>query len=153
MRHPAERLVARAGLGLYLTMLLWLTLAAFPSVGAGRLYNLEPGRTIAACARIGGFLFVWNIAGNLVAFLPLGIALRGGVVGRAWRLRRVLAAGAALSLFIEAMQFVGGLRVADVDDVILNALGTVAGAVLVDVAGWVAAAPRGRSVAAEGRVG
>jgi glycopeptide antibiotics resistance protein len=143
----------RAGLALYLAALLWLTLAAFPDLGTARGVNLEPGRTIVACARIGGLLFVRNVVGNVVAFVPLGIALRAGVVGPPRRLRGALAAGAGFSLFIEVMQYRGGVRVADVDDVILNAAGALAGALLVDLAGVVAALARDRGVAADGRVG
>jgi glycopeptide antibiotics resistance protein len=154
VRDAAERLGVRAGLGLYLVALLWLTLAAYPDAGAGAR-NLVPGRTIAACAAAGGGLFVWNVVGNVAAFVPLGLALRGGAVGRRWRLRWALAAGAGLSLLIEALQYRGGRRVADVDDVLLNALGALLGAALLDLAAGLAAVARERhrAVAAGGRVG
>lgn len=154
MRHPAERLGIRAALGFYLAALLWLTLGVLPGLGSGAGCNLEPGRTIGVFLSIGGFLFVWNVLGNIVAFVPLGLALRAGVVGPPWRLRWVLAAGAGLSLLIEVLQYHGGQRVADVDDVILNAVGTLSGAVLWDLVALVAAAVgRERGVAANARVG
>lgn len=128
---------------LYLSALLWLTLGAVPGVSGGAGCNLEPGRTIAACFSVGGFTFVWNVLGNIAAFVPLGAALRGGLLGRSWRLRWVLLAGAGLSLLIEGLQYRGGVRVADIDDVILNAAGALAGGVLWDILAFVWTASSG----------
>ncbi len=128
---------------LYLLALLWLTLGVVPGMAAGSGCNLRPGRTIAACFAVGGFIFVWNVIGNVAAFVPLGFALRGGLAGRPWRLRWVLLAGVGLSLLIEALQYYGGVRVADVDDVILNAAGALAGGVLWDMLALAKAAAGG----------
>jgi glycopeptide antibiotics resistance protein len=88
--------------------------------------RLEPGRTIAGFLREGGWPMVVNVLGNLAAFVPLGILwpmLRRGRTTAA----RVAGLSAAVSFLIESLQFASRRRVADVDDVILNALGGLIG--------------------------
>jgi glycopeptide antibiotics resistance protein len=69
-----------------------------------------------------------NLFGNVLLFMPLGL-----LVPLIWRRRvKILLIGCAASVCIEVMQFVlthlGFVnRMADIDDVILNTLGAVAG--------------------------
>jgi glycopeptide antibiotics resistance protein len=87
------------------------------------------------------FLFV-DVLGNIAVFVPLGAALAVATLptraatGQRTRSdkRRWLAIGAAgflLSLSIELAQLAIPTRATDVDDVILNTLGTAIGAAIV----------------------
>jgi glycopeptide antibiotics resistance protein len=82
------------------------------------------------------YLFV-DVLGNVAVFIPFGAAL-GAAILLARRSRRfwrwflgVTAAGLLLSLSIEIAQLAIPSRVTDVDDVILNTLGTATGVLLV----------------------
>lgn len=77
----------------------------------------------------GGWPFIINFVGNIVAFLPMGL-LPPLIRSRPTRLWQVLVFSFGLSLFIESCQFVSGRRVADIDDLILNTLGGYLGFVL-----------------------
>ena len=86
------------------------------------------------------YLFV-DVLGNVAVFIPFGAALATATLLQRLRGRRqrefwpwwlgVTAAGLLLSLFIEIAQLAIPSRVTDVDDVILNTLGTAAGALFV----------------------
>lgn len=108
----------------YVGLMLDMTLRWFPDDHPPP--NLVPFDTIAHDLRVGGWDLVVNLMGNVVAFLPLGALLwrldsrRSGVGG-------ALAVGAGFSALIETAQFLSGRRVADVDDILLNAVGTVLG--------------------------
>ena len=77
------------------------------------------------------FSFDWDIAvvnaiGNVVLFLPIGAAV-------VWRfhagIRRAVGIGVLLSVSVESLQFVlKNGRSVDIDDVLLNGLGTFSGA-------------------------
>ena len=88
-----------------------------------------------------GFLFV-DLLGNIAVFIPLGVALAAATLPertsagqrtrsdkRRWLI--IVAAGLLLSLSIELAQLAIPTRATDVDDVILNTLGTAAGAAIV----------------------
>jgi len=108
----------------YLLVLFDLTLVRFPQPGAPA--NWMPLAGLARSWAGGGRLLLVNVAGNLAAFVPLGV-LAHCLPPRRVGIGRVLLAGAALSLGIESLQYLSGRRVADVDDVLLNALGAVLG--------------------------
>jgi len=88
-----------------------------------------------------GFLFVDGL-GNIAVFIPLGAALAVATLPRRtetqqrarlnsrWWLK-VVAVGFLLSLSIELTQLAIPTRATDVDDVILNTLGTAIGAAIV----------------------
>ncbi len=119
-----RRTVAVALLIGHLAAILELTLVMFP--GDHPPPNLVPFRSILHDCRLGGRDFLVNFAGNLAVFVPLGILLpiarrRPTSVGM------MAALAVSLSVGIELAQFLSGRRVADVDDVILNALGAVLG--------------------------
>jgi len=120
--------------------LLWMTLRPNHEVAA----ELVPLTASATARGISSHLLI-DLAGNIVVFVPLGAALavatwppRSRPAGRRrfdprWWLT-VAAAGFVLSLGIEVAQFFIPTRVTDVDDVILNTLGTLAGAAVVSLA-------------------
>ena len=71
----------------------------------------------------------YNLLGNFIGFIPFGILLplfwpwfRHGI--------KMLLAGFILSLGFETLQLLTGLGVWDVDDLLLNTTGTVAGYIL-----------------------
>jgi glycopeptide antibiotics resistance protein len=67
-----------------------------------------------------------NIVGNLVLFAPLGVLLPL-LFHRLQQARQIFWRAAAVSTLIEATQFVTRARSVDVDDILLNTAGAVAG--------------------------
>jgi len=87
--------------------------------------NLIPLHTITSYLRSTlSFSVVVQFLGNILLFVPLGVFL--AVDGR-HRLGKVVAMGAAGGLLVEVLEFGLG-RSVDIDDVILNVLGVLAGA-------------------------
>jgi glycopeptide antibiotics resistance protein len=119
-----SRSFAAALLTLYLAVLLDLTLVKFPQHDPSP--HLTPFETISHDWRAGGEDFVVNFLGNLAAFVPFGALLPLVRTGRT-SAGRVVATGAALSAAIELAQYASGRRVADVDDILLNASGALIG--------------------------
>lgn len=107
--------------------LLLLALALWPNPAQGiQLVNLRPLHGIAASLRAGGLAALINVAGNVVAFLPLG--LLPAALHPRWRAATAAALiGGGFSLAIELGQWAFSLRVTDIDDLILNTLGALAG--------------------------
>lgn len=97
-----------------------------PGLPAARVVNLLPLAGVAESLAGGGRAILINLVGNVVAFMPTGL-----LIPLAWRgapsLRRTLRGGLALSLGIEVAQWLAGYRVSDIDDIILNGLGTLCG--------------------------
>ncbi|WP_435006574.1 VanZ family protein [Tundrisphaera lichenicola] len=108
----------------YMLFMLGLTLGGFYQVRAPR--NLIPLKSMAFDLRAGGRHLVINFLGNIVAFLPIGFLIPK-VVGQGRPFRTVFLLCFAFSLSIELLQGFSGRRVADVDDVILNTIGGLAG--------------------------
>jgi glycopeptide antibiotics resistance protein len=74
----------------------------------------------------GGRAMVVNVLGNLAAFVPLGVLwpiLRNGRTSAG----RIVLLAAGVSLLIESLQYLSARRIADVDDVLLNAAGGLIG--------------------------
>ena len=94
-------------------------LLAIPSYDGPRLINLLPLVTEPMVLMLLNFLL----------FLPLGVLLPLLFPGRRWSWQRALAAGFALSLLIETVQYFGG-RAADIDDLMMNAAGAAFGYLL-----------------------
>lgn len=69
---------------------------------------------------------IWNVAGNAAMFLPSGIVLPL-VYRQLDSFRKTAAAGAFISLCIEILQLPFPARASDIDDLILNTLGVIAG--------------------------
>jgi glycopeptide antibiotics resistance protein len=116
---PKARPIAATGLAVYLVLLLLLTLAVYPSDDP--VANFVPFSMVAHDIRVGGEDFVINFLGNLAAFTPFGFLLPA-VRRRRTTAWQVAAASLALSASIEALQYLSGRRVADVDDLTLNTL-------------------------------
>jgi glycopeptide antibiotics resistance protein len=103
-----------------------LDIALFQFPGTNPSINWVPFRSMINDWRTGGWEFVINFLGNVVAFLPIGL-LPPLIRRRRTTLRQMALFSLAISLTIEVGQFVSGRRVPDVDDLILNTLGGVAG--------------------------
>nr|WP_246208663.1 VanZ family protein [Anaerotalea alkaliphila] len=119
-------------MGIYLALLSHLV---FFSKSFGRdtvrtRYNLELFKTIGNFIKyreqVRPELFYMNIYGNMAAFMPLGLLLPL-VLPKAGRLSGTLFSGLLVSVFIEAVQFICKVGSLDVDDVVLNVLGTLLG--------------------------
>ncbi|MGM9630724.1 VanZ family protein [Butyricicoccus sp.] len=88
--------------------------------------NLVPFQTIrfyAFSGRVPASVAVRNLAGNIVAFMPIGILIP--LLTRSLSLGRTFLVGLALSAGIELTQFFTGLGSCDIDDIILNVLGAM----------------------------
>ena len=90
--------------------------------------NLIPFRTIVGyivrVSSIGG-ISLTNVLGNILLFVPMGVLLPI-VFPKCNKWHRTILIGAAISIVIECLQYFFA-RSADIDDVILNTLGTAAG--------------------------
>jgi glycopeptide antibiotics resistance protein len=116
-----------------------INLVLFSQKWPALICMLEPSCSEQSAAF--SFLFV-DVLGNIAVFVPLGAALAVATLPRRleqqqktrlnsrWWLT-VIAAGSLLSLSIELAQLTIPTRATDVDDVILNTLGTAIGALLI----------------------
>ena len=92
--------------------------------GDARSAQLVPLRTTLRELRAGAWAFAYHVVGNMIWFVPLGIfAHRKGAV-------RAILIGAGVSVGLEILQWLLMTGVTDVDDVILNALGALAGCII-----------------------
>jgi glycopeptide antibiotics resistance protein len=108
----------------YIIFLFDLALFRFPSTNPAP--NFMPFRTIISDWTAPMQEFVVNFIGNIVAFMPMGL-IPPLILGRRAKLWHVALFGLSLSLAIEGGQYLSGRRVTDVDDLILNTLGTLLG--------------------------
>lgn len=148
----ARRVAVRALLAVYAFGLAWWTIGlANPNHDGARHANLIPFREIARSLtdREPGYGLL-NFWGNIVAFVPIGVL---GILAvrrdrrRAWLV--ALVGGTALSAALEVSQYGVG-RSADVDDVILNAIGVGLGVALACAARRVSTRARTLSPAGTG---
>lgn len=91
-----------------------------------RSVNLVPLRTISSQLRWAGRIAIINLAANLIAFMPFGFLLPLSYPRTAgfWS---VLALSLALTLGIETFQLVTFTGSFDVDDILLNVIGSLLG--------------------------
>jgi glycopeptide antibiotics resistance protein len=108
----------------YIIFLLDIALFRFPSTHP--VANWVPFHSITRDWRNGGWGFVVNFLGNLIAFLPMGLLPPLIRLGRT-ALWQAALFSLSISFAIEAGQYVSGRRVPDVDDLILNTLGGMLG--------------------------
>ena len=101
--------------------------------------RLRPFFTALEQWHMGPGRFIYHTVGNLLWFLPLGALLARRRPRVCWR--QALLAGAGLSLALEALQLLLGSGVSDVDDILLNALGTLLGYAL---CAWITGMMRAR---------
>lgn len=91
--------------------------------------NLIPGKTlylyISGQSGVSSALSLENILGNIAVFIPVGLYLQTLFHKQSFYKSLWITAG--LSVMIEAVQFAFSLGAADVDDVILNVCGGIAG--------------------------
>jgi glycopeptide antibiotics resistance protein len=111
----------------YLVFLLDIALFRFPARHPA--VNLVPFRSMVHDWHTGGWPFVVNFVGNIVAFVPMGL-IPPLIRKRPTTLWQVALFSLVISLFIETGQLVSGRRVPDVDDLILNTLGGALGYLL-----------------------
>jgi glycopeptide antibiotics resistance protein len=131
--------IDRVALGLLLAYLVVLAILTLRPVGAdidsNVRVNVKPFATILPALRHGPGSFVFaSLVGNVLAFVPLGLLLPLAIRRINWLL--VIICGGLLSMAIELTQYAlstnlgYGYRRADVDDVIVNVLGTIVGLTL-----------------------
>jgi glycopeptide antibiotics resistance protein len=129
MRPPetdGRKWFSRIILLLYLVLLFYLTWfpGPFRRAGGPAGINLMPFATIRLYIGNPG---AWvNIAGNLLAFIPLGF-LWPFCFPRCARAWNILCAAVLLSLLVEIIQYLTGMGSLDVDDVLLNIFGGLLG--------------------------
>jgi glycopeptide antibiotics resistance protein len=114
----------------YMLVLIYVTLFSqyFGRVWIHRGINLIPFVTIYRyiVSSNNAGLALMNLAGNVIAFMPFGYLLpmvRKGIT----RFLSILCCIFSASLLIEILQYVLGVGVSDIDDVILNAVGGILG--------------------------
>ena len=105
--------------GAYIAAVLWITL--FSRIGDGYRGFLLPFHSYVEILKGEWRPLLENI-GNVVLFIPLGVALKWSGV------RDVMKAGFFASLTIEVLQFAFALGTFECDDLIHNTLGAVIGA-------------------------
>lgn len=105
--------------GAYIAAVLWITL--FSRIGDGYRGFLLPFHSYVEILK-GNRQFLLENIGNVVLFIPLGVALQS--IG----VKDVKKAGLLASLLIEILQFTFALGTFECDDLIHNTLGAVIGA-------------------------
>lgn len=138
MNSQTKKRIQKISWVLFVLYILILVYLLFLSEGFGhRLsehrdyrYNLIPFQEIRRfwvyreiVGRKAAFL---NIGGNILGFCPFGFMLP--ILSRRYRrMRKTVRMGFFLSLFVECMQLILHVGSFDVDDIILNTLGTLIG--------------------------
>jgi len=120
--------LGRINLVLALVAIASVTVVRQPTTWDMRAVNLEPLQTIGAIFSSDGTTdtAIWQVAGNALMFMPVGFfAVMAMVAPRFWR---AVGLCAGVAIVIEAIQWVFNLGSADIDDVILAAVGGVIGA-------------------------
>ncbi|MCY7844012.1 VanZ family protein [Bacillus haynesii] len=128
---------------LYISSVIAMTLFPFPyqkelieamiKENLGINHNLIPFKTIIETIKFDSAMFIMQVGGNILLFIPLGFILS---ILFPIKKSTVVLIGFGISLTIELIQFVCGLfigynyRSFDVDDLILNTLGTIIGLLL-----------------------
>ncbi len=90
--------------------------------------NLTPFRTIAGYSHFNYWIAFMNIVGNVALFVPMGLYLQIFLKNK--KILRSVALVCAVSVCVEAVQYLLGLGSADIDDVILNTLGGLLGVLI-----------------------
>lgn len=80
--------------------------------------------------------FFYNLYGNIVWFVPMGIFIPA-LTERHFGFFKVVLIGALISTSIETLQFILNTGVTDIDDVIFNTLGAAVGYFLYFVGKWI----------------
>jgi glycopeptide antibiotics resistance protein len=92
-------------------------------------YNLIPFKTIVNylvnSGRVNFDVWIYNLAGNVAAFMPLGFLLP--VAFKGMKASKTFAIAFVLILTAEGLQLLSRRGVFDVDDLLLNMLGSIIG--------------------------
>ncbi len=122
----------------YSVLLIWeLFLGRYRSFGGPRRYNLTPLKTIIGYLEhfesFGAKIVAINLAGNVLAFLPLGFFLPI-VFKRISGMLSAVIVTILTSITAEVIQFALNVGGFDVDDILLNTLGGAIGFLLYKIA-------------------
>lgn len=96
------------------------------TVGSWRSYQLIPLVTVFDNISKGNTHYILQVLMSIIVFIPLGVFIRI----RQNRISKAFIFGFMISLAMEVLQFALGVGTFDVDDIILNTLGTIIGFVL-----------------------
>lgn len=111
--------------GLYLVALIWITLLSRDgSSNTKVLFSLDKFGRFLRTGEVGEF---GHVLLNVVMFIPLGFFLPMLCKGKMNRLLYVLAVGLWLTATIESIQYLLVIGQCDLEDVIGNTLGSIAG--------------------------
>ncbi|WP_100404220.1 VanZ family protein [Bacillus solitudinis] len=130
---------------LYIFMLFYVTLFAWnygaslgPAGPGGRNYNLIPLRSIYRIAMFSPNIMdpIRILIGNVVLFIPLGFLLPLSIP-KLRNIGMITTIGFLTSAFIEMCQFLFTHRVSNIDDVILNTMGTFIGVLSCTLLLWI----------------
>ena len=115
----------------YTTVLIWeLFLGKYRPHGGPRRYSLAPLKTIAGYIEnyesFGVSIILINLAGNIVAFMPLGFLLPL-VFKSTGSLIVITRITLLTSITAEICQYIFNVGCLDIDDVLLNTIGGVLG--------------------------
>jgi glycopeptide antibiotics resistance protein len=120
-------------LTVYLFLLTYLTFfSSHYGRGIGlRGINIVPFSTIMQylSREMGIHSIMVNLAGNIVAFMPMGFLLPLAFKGMK-KFSRVITVSIFATVLIETLQYLTSSGISDVDDIILNLLGSVLGYLL-----------------------
>src|SRR5690554_4862851 len=121
----------------YITLFAWNYGSSFGEGGpGGRNINVIPLETISRIFEYGSIETIFRIIiGNVLLFVPFGFLFPLFLQGfqrnnKPIRIFPIIFAGFYTSFMIELTQFAFTKRVSNVDDLILNTLGTVIGVIL-----------------------
>lgn len=123
----------------YSTVLIWeLFLGKYRSHGGPRRFNLAPLKTITGYIEnyksFGVSIILINLAGNIVAFMPLGFLLPL-IFKRTSRLTVITQITLLTSITAEIFQYIFNVGGLDIDDVLLNTIGGVLGYLIYSLVG------------------
>jgi glycopeptide antibiotics resistance protein len=117
-------------LALAATLLFWSPYRQAVSSSGMANYNLVPFHTITsyikASPHINTDIWVTNLAGNILAFMPLGFFLPL-LFTRCIKFRYTILFVFLTTLGVECLQFISRVGSFDIDDIILNTIGGALG--------------------------
>lgn len=136
MKIETAKKIRTAGICLFLLYLILLTYFLFFAESYGRVsaqreyrYNLELFKEIQRFWNYReelGWFSVFNLLGNVIAFVPFGCILP--VIWKKTRgFFRILFLTFGFSLAVETVQLITKVGIFDVDDLLLNTLGGIVG--------------------------
>lgn len=112
---------------MYLVFLFYVTLFTHNYYEYGRSFNLVLFDSIHLMLNSGNsWLMIKNILGNILLFFPLGF-LFPCFVPTFRSFFKMVGTGMLISASIEFLQYMYANRIFDIDDILLNSLGTMVG--------------------------